>query len=367
MKKNGEKPILVLLGSGKGAYFAAKAFYGQYHKKSYVFGAYKCKYARFSRIIRNKFFSGCRDDSVLLPEIISFAKKRKGKNMILLPCTDAYVTFVSKNIKELSKYYKFSVPNEELAEKLTDRRELYRLLDSWEIPHQKCVFIENGAAELEISAKDSRTVLLPTKKTEYWNYPFPDMKSAYFPKNSEEALAIARYATGYGYPFGFFLEKRANSSEKYVYTVFISEKSNLDFGVFAKVILENSITGGMPLALITEEKNEFCEKLQSFLHSIGYRGFGSFYITRENGDFSVCEFSISAGVMLDVLFASGIAPELCLNSFSGLAECKTMQGTKHVYWHSAKHKTVMQNAQSVKDKMEARNLKKTGKSHFAFA
>lgn len=366
MKKTGKKPTLVLLGSGRGAYFAAKAFYEAYHGKAYVFGAYKSEFTKFCRIIKNKFFSGYRDVSVLLPEIISFGRKRKSEKLILLPCNDIYTDFVSKNEKELSEYYEFIVPKKVLVEKLTDIKELYSLLDLCEIPHFECIFIGKDTRELKMLEKEDGLILLPTSKTGYWSCPFPDMKNAYFPKNYEEALAISRYIFSYGYPLDFALSKSTNLYEKYVYTFFISENARGNFAVFGKIVLEDKRTPGKYLAIVTEEENALCRKLKSFLREVGYRGFGSFYISAKNGSFFVDGFSTAAAVGFDYILACGINPILSLASYFGIADYQAGAEKKKVYWHSARHRTVMRCAKSVKDKMAARSLKKDGMSSFAF-
>lgn len=358
--KEKSKIVPIILGQDLGAYSVAKAFFDAFGVKSHAFGRYKCGISEFSRIIKIEFCSGYESIDTLLPELISFAKKKRNKELLLVPATDSYVEFVSENREELQKFYKFIIPDANLLRKLTDKAEFYTELQNFGIDFPDFFLLNEGDNYAKRLAKFSYpAVLKPAVSAEYWRHPFPGMKKVYFPKDKDEAgcaVACLRY---YGYREGIILQKFIKDAEIYVYTAFFNEKSECDFGVFGKVVLEEigETSTGNHSAIITEERCEITEKLDRMLSNLGYTGFANFDILKSDGKFYVLELNARQGRSCDYIRCAGvnIAESLAYNL--GIINRPGKKHYNKIFWHYPSLKICFK-YMNRKDRKEAKRLKK---------
>lgn len=354
------KIVPTILGQDLGAYSVAKAFYEAFGVKSYAFGRYRCGISDFSRIIKIEFCSGYERIDLLLPELISFACKKRGKELVLIPATDAYVEFVSQNREILSRYYKFLIPKEEHIKRLTDKAEFYRELSraGVDYPEFSNLTVGDNYAK-KLSNFDYPAVLKPAVSAEYWRHPFPEMQKVYFPRDKDEAgaaLAAMRY---YGYSGGIILQRLIGNAEIYVYTALFNEKSERDFGVFGKVVLEEvgKTSAGNHSAIITKPRCELVDKLDKMLSNLGYVGFANFDILKSGDRFYVLELNARQGRSCDYIRASGVNIAKRLLHCLGISEEGKAPEYKEVLWHYPPRKTVLK-YMTDKDREEALRLKK---------
>lgn len=363
------KIVPTILGQDLGAYSVAMAFHEAFKVKSHAFGRYKCGLSDFSRIIKIEFCSGYESIDRLLPELVSFAKKNYGKTLILIPAGDSYVEFVAKNRCELEKYYKFILPDTDLIQKLTDKASFYKILSEYGIAYPEyCLLTEGESYVKKVSKFDYPAVLKPAVSAEYWRHPFPGMQKVYFPRDKDEAGSTVAAFRYYGYSGGIILQNFIKNAEIYVYTAFFNKKSECDFGVFGKVVLEEmgETSTGNYSAIITEERCELTKKLDNMLASVGYVGFANFDILKSDGKFYVLELNARQGRSCDYMRCAGIniANKLVFNL--GVAGYHGRRDYDKIFWHYPSFKTAVK-YMNYKDREEAVRLKKLGRSFSALA
>lgn len=342
--KEKSKIVPVILGQDLGAYSVAKAFYEAYGVKSYAFGRYRCGISDFSRIIKIEFCSGYERIDLLLPELISFAGKMRDKLLILVPATDAYVEFVAKNRELLSVYYKFLIPSDEHIKALTSKAEFYRTLSRFGIDFPSFSELSEGDNYAKkLSHFEYPAVLKPSVSAEYWRHPFPDMQKVYYPKNKDEAGALVAEMRYYGYREGIILQRFIENSEIYVYTALFNKRSERDFGVFGKVVLEErgKTSAGNHSAIITKPRCEFTDKLDNMLTRLGYVGFANFDILKSGDKYFVLELNARQGRSCDYVLSSGInIAKRLLHSIGVLNEGEAPE-YKEVFWHYPPRKVAL--------------------------
>ncbi len=354
------KIVPTVLGQDLGAYSVAKAFHEAFRVKTHAFGRYKCGISEFSKIIKTEFCSGYDKIDSFLPELISFAKKNRGKTLVLIPSTDAYVEFVSENRRELERYYKFLIPSSELIKKLTDKASFYCELSKYGIEYPDFTLLEEGDNYLKKLGKfDYPAVIKPSVSAEYWRHPFPEMKKVYYPKDKDESGSIVAAFRYYGYREGIILQKLIKNAEIYVYTALYNRKSECDFGVFGKVVLEEigETSSGNHSAIITEERAPLLDKLDRMAKDLGYTGFANFDILKADGKFYVLELNARQGRSCDYIRCAGVNIAKRLLFCLGDSEHCGRIGYDKIFWHYPPLRVCFK-YMNVKDKREAKSLKR---------
>ncbi len=373
MKNKSEKPTPVLLGADLNAYSVAVAFHEAYGVKSYAMGRYKCGLTQFSRIVKIQFCSGYQDIEVFLPELFSFTKKHRGEFLVLVPCADCYVEFVSRHRKELSRYFHFLVPEIGKIEELCNKEKFYQKLKKYGIPYPEFEALTPSDYERRVLEFSYPAVLKPAVSAEYWRHPFPDMRKVYFPIDAKEALEFAEGIFKSGYPESVILQREIRNPEIFVYTVLITDDESLDFGVFGKVVLEEcgATSSGNHSAIITRAENELCKRLREFLKAENYRGLANFDILFSNGSFYVLELNARQGRSCDHIRAAGINIARSLLLAIGKEknrELKLFERDKpyrEVFWHYPKKSVAMRYMENADDKKAARELSRRGEDFSA--
>lgn len=367
--KEKSKIVPVILGQDLGAYSVAKAFYEALGVKSYAFGRYKCGISDFSRIIKIEFCSGYERVDRLLPELISFASKKRDKTLVLIPASDSYVEFTAKNRDILSRYYHFLIPSDEHIKKLTDKASFYRELSRAGIDFPCFSELCEGDNYLKkLSHFEYPAILKPAVSAEYWRHPFPDMQKVYFPKNKDEAGSIVAALRYYGYREGIILQRLIENAEIYVYTALFDKNSECDFGVFGKVVLEErgKTSFGNHSAIITKPRCEFTDKLDKMMKNIAYVGIANFDILKSGDKFYALELNARQGRSCDYMRAAGVNIAERLLTCLGLHKDTARADYEEVFWHYPPERTALK-YMSKADREEAIELKKKKRAVSAIA
>ena len=103
------KIVPVLLGADLNCYNVARAFHESYGVKSYVLGRYAIGATKYSRMINFKSYPDLDNPERFVEILTDFAREHKGEDLILMGCTDDYVSLVVHNKHLLTDYIIFSV------------------------------------------------------------------------------------------------------------------------------------------------------------------------------------------------------------------------------------------------------------------
>ena len=111
--------IPVVLGGDINTYSVARAFYEEYHVKTYVFGKFPSGPSYHSKITIYEHNTQIDTDAYFLERIEKFAEEHKDKKIILMAASDGYAAQIMRNREKLEKLGNHIIapyPNYELIE-----------------------------------------------------------------------------------------------------------------------------------------------------------------------------------------------------------------------------------------------------------
>lgn len=363
---NSKNPIPVLLGADLNAYSVARAFHEYTGSVSYAFGRYRCGITSFSRIVKAQTIRGLDDITVAGPALFDFAKKHKGKRLLLIPCADHYIEIGARISERLSDYYCSVIPSKEHREMMGDKVSFYKLLDDYKIPYPEYIKITSADGAERVTAElGYPLVIKPANSAEYWRCEFSGMKKVYFPESADEALKIIERIYSSEYKGALILQKRIGGSEPEisVLTTYSDRSGRVVRAVLGKVILEETgdTSYGNHAAIITTPLTPLAKKLIKLLEEVKYTGIANFDIISDGKQDYVLEVNLRQGRSSDYLRGAGVnLAELMIRDINGEKIERDFEYEK-VYWHYPPHRTVLAAATRVGAK-EAEALRHKGVS-----
>ena len=362
---NGKKNLIpVLLGADLNAYSVALSFYEAYGVKSHVFARYRCGATDNSKFITTHICSGIDDVRVAVPELLRFAHLNSGGELFLIPCADWYVVMLESAQDMLSDIYHVHIPERNVWNKLSDKHSFYQLMQKEGILYPKYqAFLSEGDITFEKLGKvEYPAVLKPSDSTEYWKYPFDDMRKVYFVKNTDESVEIMHRIFSSGYRKAVILQELVGKeSGNMVLTTFSDKEGRVVRAVLGDVILEEvgKTSYGNHSAIITQPLNDTCRKLIEFLNRIRYTGVANVDIMSDGEREYVLEINTRQGRSCDYLRAAGISLAELFVKTAHREKIEPSYSYSEAYWHYPPHKAVMNFSEHGKKEM-AEDLMKKG-------
>ncbi len=358
----------VLLGGDLNAYSVALAFKEEYGINSHVFTKYKCGATENSRFITTHQCSGLGDFRVALPELLYFASKNQGARLLLVPCSDAYLSLLYTIKDALEGIYSFCIPREEDYNKLTDKASFHKMLlkNNISTPHTLIINSKDNFED-EINNFEYPAVIKPASSVEYYKHIFKGMKKVYFTGNKFDARETVLRIFSSGYTGEILLQEKINeSATNYVLTTFSDKKGEVVRASLGRVVLEErgDSSYGNYSAIITEPLDMNSLAIIKMLNKISYTGIANFDIMRE-GEISYClELNARQGRSCDYLRGTGINIAKYLVENEILKEnIKGDFGYKEIFWHYPKLSTVLKNLERESDREVILRLTKEGRSY----
>jgi len=286
----------VLIGADLNCYNVARAFHEEYGVCSYAFGRYAIGATKYTKIVKFTTVPELDEPSVLCRVLEDFAAAHKGETLILLGCTDDYVSMIIQLKDRIPAEYVVPYIDRELMERLTLKASFYEYCEKFEIPYPKTVVC--GSEGLPESLPfDYPIIIKPSSSILYWKYPFDGMKKVYRAKDRSEADAIVKEIYASGYPDKLIIQDTipGNDSNMYVLTSYSDKNGKVRMMCLGHVLLEEHTPKGLGnhCAIVTEYMPELCERFKKLLEETGYVGFSNFDIKFDSRDGSMRAFEIN--------------------------------------------------------------------------
>lgn len=341
----------VLLGADLNCYSVARAFHEAYGVVSYAFGKYAIGETEHSRIVKFCKTADLGNDKVMLDVLLDFAKNHTDEELYLFGCTDEYQEMMIRNQEKLKKYYFFSCPKREIAEKLISKEAFYGMCEKYDIPYPKTSIFKFGDSFDKLLESnlgfEYPIILKPSSSIEYWRNPFDGMKKVYLANDAIEAEKIIFdiYSSGYGDSVILQEYISGNEDNMFVVTAYSDKNSAVKMVCMGRVLLgEHTPKGiGNHVAIITEYHKDMIGRLSNFLDSIGYCGFSNFDIKFDERDnsFKVFEINLRQGRSNYYVTASGnnIADLVVNDRHSSFGDSKKIC-CKEFFWHTVPKKII---------------------------
>jgi D-aspartate ligase len=359
--------IPVLLGADLNCYSIARAFHEAYGVVSFAFGKYSLGETEYSKIVIFKKVEALSDEEVMLDTLLCFAELHKDDDLFLFGCTDEYQQAIIKNQNILKKYYFFSCPSCDLADKLASKERFCNICFHYNLPHpQTRIFrLESDYSVLPPSSLgfDYPIIVKPSSSIEYWRNPFNEMKKVYIANNEEEAANIISNIYSSGYGDSVILQEYIEGPEDnmYVLTSYSDRNAKVRMMCMGRVLLgEHTPKGlGNHVAILTEPHESIMKRVADFLEKIAYKGFANFDIkfNASDGEFYILEMNLRTGRSNYYVTASGeniarFAVADSKNTFNtGNILCKN-----EMLWHTVPKQIIYKYISDEETKQRVRNL-----------
>lgn len=376
MKNKYERITPVLLGGDLNAYSMAMSFADAIGAVSEAFAREKLAITDLSSYINVHAVRDLNDCNVAVPELISFAKRRAGEALLLVPCADWYVEMLEYAKDALTEHFYFNIPSFEIWRAVSDKASFTQLMDKYGVPHPKTEIFDEGFKDFQRRGMKMRPpfVLKPSDSSEYWRNPFPNMKKVYFPQSLGEAKKIGEkiYASGYGgrillqeYVGGADKTKRATAS---TLTVYMNRNAKAVRAVLGDILLEElgPTARGNYSAIVTRELDALSYSLISMLEGIRYTGIANFDILSSGGESYCLELNPRQGRSFDYTRCAGVnLAELLIRDMKGE---KTEPKFKYPdgIWRCVGRRTVQRHSTERALLKKAMLLEKRGKALSAY-
>ena len=291
-----DKITPVLLGADLNAYNVARAFHEAYGFVSYAFGRYGIGATLNSKIIKFTSIPDIDSHDTMIKTLHEFAKEHENEKLILLGCTDDYVSKIIHYKDEIGDRYIMPYIDSEKEDLLTDKSKFYEYCEEFGIPYPKTKVISssNGLSDLPF---DYPIIIKPSVSASYWKHEFEGMKKVYRAKDFESAKQIVDRIYGAGYPDKLVVQDTipGDDSEMYVLTCYSDRNGKVIMACLGHVLLEEHTPKGLGnhCAIVTEYNPELVERFIAFLEKIGYTGFSNFDIKHDRRDNSFRAFEIN--------------------------------------------------------------------------
>ncbi len=328
----------VLLGADLNAYNVARAFHEAYGVVSQAFGRYPIGVTQHVKILRFETVPELDNDAVMTETLNRYANAHPDGTLILMGCTDDYVSLIIRNRASLSDRYIIPYISYDLLDEITRKDRFYTYCEKYGIPYPRTVVCEPGQTP-EIPF-DYPVIIKPSCSVSYWKHPFDGMKKVYTADNPQEAQNIIARIFDAGYPDPLIIQDRIPGDDSHMYTLtaYADEEHRVRMMCLGHVLLEEHTPKGLGnhAAILTECNRPLMEKLKAFLEDIQYTGFANFDIKYDARDqsYRVFEVNVRQGRSNYYVTAAGCNIARCLTEdrvehkpFAGCVFCE-----KEIYW-----------------------------------
>ena len=274
--------IPVVLGGDINTYSVARAFYEEYHVKTYVFGKFPSGPSYHSKITIYEHNTQIDTYAYFLERIEKFAEEHKDKKIILMAASDGYAAQIMRNREKLEKLGNHIIapyPNYELMEYLQRKDNFYQLCDKHGVDYPGTI-IYDPSMGLDFEMNFSYPVVLkPTESTHYWEHPFPTQKKVFIVNSREELNQAIKDTYDAGYPDKMIIQDMipGNDENMAVLTSYSDQNGKVKMMCLGHVLLEEHTPHGLGnhALIITEPNEELMLRVKNLLEDMHYVGFSN--------------------------------------------------------------------------------------------
>lgn len=310
IKKN-EDFIPVLLGSDINAYGMARAFHMEYGVTSIAVSKINLTATANTKLIKFEFEPDLENPTKFINKLNEVYEKYKGKKLLLVPCSDGYVTLLIKFQDQLKDKYYFNCITEKLLDELTLKENFYDVCDRYGFLYPKTVVVEKGDWRTKKLTFDFPVILKASNSVEYYKCTFPGKLKVFIAQDKAEYERILTAIYSSQYEDNMTIQEfiPGDDSNMRVLNCYVGKDKKVKLMGLGHALLEEHTPQGIGsyAAVINTFDKELMDKFQYFLEDIGYTGFANFdmkYDTRDK-QYKLFETNVRQGRSSYFVTASG--------------------------------------------------------------
>lgn len=215
------------------------------------------------------------------------------QKVVLLPTSDLFFLFLSRHRAQLADKFLMSLPSEEVAESVVNKRRLYELAAANGTPfpmsYFPCTYVE------ALAVKDS--LRYPAFIKPYWGHQwrryFGDIHKGFKVQSSDEFLARFREVLDSGH--SALVQSYITSAEDNLFSLslYVSQTGEVLAAFPRKQVRQYPPNSGTVTLAISERNPELVANGTHFCRSIGYRGIVGleYKLDREDNQYKLLDFN----------------------------------------------------------------------------
>ncbi|MDR0854321.1 MAG: hypothetical protein LBN34_08120 [Clostridiales Family XIII bacterium] len=306
------KFLPLIFGSGTDAYSIARAFNEEYGLIPKMYGTVDGGPCFFSSILDYKLERNADESSRFLELVKDYAEANTDAKILLVGSNDEFSRLISKNRDSLPENVVAASWDFEKLESITYKTTFYEALDEHGIDYPQ-TYIYNSDIGLDYDIPfNPPYIIKPADSVEYTKHQFWGRAKVNKIRNTKDMEIQFGKIFAAGYDKDFIIQEYIPGDDTHITScTFYSDKNGkVKLTSTAHVLLEEHLpkTIGDPALLITKPNPELEAKLENFLESVGYTGFGTFDLKYDerDGKLKVLDFNAAPGIANYSLTAAGV-------------------------------------------------------------
>lgn len=293
---------LLIIGSDLNAYYMARCYYEEYHKKANLIGLLPMPFTNNSKILNIEYNDKIHTKEGFLEAVNNFYNNHSKDKILLVGSNDNYVRLIIENQEELKDKFYFQCFNEELLNNLLVKENFYTKFKDIDIPETYIYNINDKLDMKRINEINYPIIVKPSDGIEYHEHEFKDQHKVYKLLNETELLETIDKIRESGYSKNLIIQKFIKGDDSYLFdcVMYVDRNSKCILSTFAQIGLqEHTITGIGNATVLVNGFNKYnntektVEKLKKFIEKSGYHGFCEFDLKYDSDDnkFKVLEIN----------------------------------------------------------------------------
>lgn len=298
---------ILIIGTDANAYYMARCFHELYGKKATLLGKAPLPYTSFTDILNLKYDENIWSEEGFLNALYEHKSKIGDKKVLLISSNETYAGFIAKNKDKLYAIgYVFNYPDLELINSFMYKDAFYKTYENCVLDLPKTAYYD-CKEQGDIPRGFTFPVILKPSNVILYNHLSFEGKNKIYKIESEEELksTVERIIDG-GYDDILIIQDFIPGDDSCLFDAVAYADSNKKVTLlsFAQIGLqEHSKNMVGNAAVLINGYNQFggteevCEKLKSFLETVGYQGFAEFDLKydKRDGKFKVLEINARQG------------------------------------------------------------------------
>lgn len=295
--------IPVLLGTDNNVYGTARSFHELYGVRSVALGCEPLRYTRASKIVSVETTPDFDTPEVFLDVMLRKGKELSatGKKLLLMPCGDGYTELIILNRGALSEYFLFNVIDREMQVKLENKKAFYAICEKYGLDYPATLVLTYEDRHNYEVPFDFPVALKPNDSIEYLHTRFEGKKKAYKIASAEEYREVVDRIYNSTYRGDLIVQDfiPGDSSKMYVLNAYVNTAGKVKMMCFGKCLLDECLPMdiGNYNALVSMGNDAIYRQYETFLETIGYRGYANFDLKLDDrdGKYKVFEINLRQG------------------------------------------------------------------------
>ncbi len=215
------------------------------------------------------------------------------RKVVLLPTSDLFFLFLSRHRAQLADKFLMSLPSEDVAESVVNKRRLYELAAANGTPFPKSYF--PATYEEAFAVKDS--LRYPAFIKPYWGHQwrrhFGGFHKGFKVRSPEEFLARFREVLASGHPALVQSYVTSPDDNLFSLSLYVSQAGEVLAAFPRKQVRQYPPNSGTVSLAISEHNPELVANGTHFCRSIGYRGIAGleYKLDREDDQYKLLDFN----------------------------------------------------------------------------